>query len=123
MTPGTRLAQARIAHGLSVEGVAQQLKFSPGQIAALEGDRYDELPGVAAVRGMVRGYARLVQVDAAPLLEALRDVVPAPDASRIVARYEEPVPFSDASKRSNVGRSKPAATSWVLTFMLAASAS
>lgn len=102
MTPGACLAQARIAHGLSVEGVAQQLKFSPRQIEALEADRYHELAGIAVVRGMVRGYARLVQLDAEPLLAALKDVVPVPDAGRIVARYHEPVPFSDASKRSNV---------------------
>lgn len=102
MTPGACLAQARIAHGLSVEGVAQQLKFSPRQIEALEADRYHELAGIAVVRGMVRGYARLVHLDAEPLLAALKDVVPVPDASRIVARYHEPVPFSDASKRSNV---------------------
>ena len=102
MLPGACLAQARIAQGLSVEAVAQQLKFSPRQIEALEADRYDQLPGIAVVRGMVRGYARLVGVEAAPLLEALRDAMPAPDAGRIVARYREPVPFSDASKRSNL---------------------
>jgi cytoskeleton protein RodZ len=99
--PGARLAQARGARGLSLESVAQQLKFSPRQIDALEGDRYDELPGIAVVRGMVRGYARLVEMDPAPLLESLKDAVPAPDANRIAARYREPVPFSDASKRSN----------------------
>jgi cytoskeleton protein RodZ len=100
--PGARLAAARIAHGLSIEGVAHQLKFSPRQIEALEGDRYDALPGVAVVRGMVRGYARLVQLDAEPLLEALRDAMPTPDANRIIDRYREPVPFSDGAKRSNV---------------------
>jgi cytoskeleton protein RodZ len=102
MTPGACLAQARVAHGLSVEGVAQQLKFSPRQIEALEADRYHELAGIAVVRGMVRGYARLVHLDAEPLLAALKDVVPVPDAGRIVARYHEPVPFSNASKRSNM---------------------
>jgi cytoskeleton protein RodZ len=100
--PGARLAAARITHGLSIEGVAHQLKFSPRQIEALEGDRYDALPGVAVVRGMVRGYARLVQLDAEPLLEALRDAMPTPDANRIIDRYREPVPFSDGAKRSNV---------------------
>ncbi len=102
LAPGAQLAQARVAHGLTVEGVAQQLKFAPRQIEALEADRYEQLPGIAVVRGMVRGYARLVGMDAAPLLEALRDMVPAPDANQIVARYREPVPFSDVSKRSNV---------------------
>jgi cytoskeleton protein RodZ len=100
--PGARLAEARVARGLSVEGVAQQLKFSPRQIAALEQNRYDALPGVAVLRGMVRGYARLVDLDPEPLLEALKDSVAVPDANRIIARYREPVPFSDGSKRSNV---------------------
>ena len=102
MSPGARLAQARIAHGMTIESIAQQLKFSSRQIDALEGNRYDELPGVAVVRGMVRGYARIVQLDAAPLLEALKTAVPAPDSNRIIARYRQPVPFSDVSKRSNV---------------------
>ena len=101
-TPGERLARARIAYGLSLEGVAQQLKFSPRQIEALEANRYAELPGSTMVRGMVRSYARLVHVDAGPLLEALKESIAAPDADRIVARYREPVPFSDVSKRSNV---------------------
>lgn len=100
--PGACLAEARVAQGLSIEGVAQQLKFSPRQIEALEAGRYDALPGVAVVRGMVRGYARLVQLDAGPLLDALGDSVPTPDANRIIARYQEPVPFSDGAKRSNV---------------------
>jgi len=102
LTPGEQLAQARRANGLSLEGVAQQLKFSPRQIDALEGGRYDELPGRTMVRGMVRSYARLVFLDAGPLLDALNESLAAPDANRIVARYREPVPFSDASKRSNV---------------------
>ncbi len=102
LTLGEQLAQARRANGLSLEGVAQQLKFSPRQIDALEGGRYDELPGWTMVRGMVRSYARLVFLDAGPLLDTLNESLAAPDANRIVARYREPVPFSDASKRSNV---------------------
>jgi len=101
-SPGARLAEARIARGLSVEAVAHQLKFAPRQIVALEQDRYDALPGAAVVRGMLRGYARLVGLEAEPLLDSLRDTVPVPDANRIIARYREPVPFSDGSKRLNV---------------------
>lgn len=99
---GARLAEARTARGLSVEAVAHQLKFAPRQIEALEQDRYDALPGAAVVRGIVRGYARLVDLDPEPLLDSLRESVPVPDANRIIARYREPVPFSDGSKRSNV---------------------
>ncbi|MCG6953136.1 MAG: DUF4115 domain-containing protein [Betaproteobacteria bacterium] len=101
-SPGARLAEARAARGLSVEAVAHQLKFAPRQIVALEQDRFDELPGVTVVRGMLRGYARLVDLDPEPLLASLGDSVSVPDANRIIARYREPVPFSDGSKRSNV---------------------
>jgi len=101
-SPGARLAEARVARGLSVEAVAHQLKFAPRQIVALEQDRFDELPGVTVVRGMLRGYARLVDLDPEPLLASLGDSVSVPDANRIIARYREPVPFSDGSKRSNV---------------------
>ena len=49
---------------------------------------------------MVRSYARLLRIDAAPLLETLADRLAVPDADRLAARYGEPVPFSDGARRS-----------------------
>lgn len=98
--PGALLALARSAQGLSIEDVARQLKFAARQIEALEADRFEVLPGGAAVRGMVRSYARLLRIDAAPVLEAMTDQLQVPDADRLVARYGEPVPFSDGARRS-----------------------
>lgn len=97
---GTMLARARAAQGISIEDVARHLKFAPRQIEALEADRHEALPGAAAVRGMVRSYARLLRIDAAPLLETLADRLAVPDADRLAARYGEPVPFSDGARRS-----------------------
>ncbi|HEY5635751.1 MAG TPA: helix-turn-helix domain-containing protein [Burkholderiales bacterium] len=97
---GALLARARAAQGISIEDVARQLKFAPRQIEALEADRHEVLPGAAAVRGMVRSYARLLRIDAAPLLETLADRLAVPDADRLAARYGEPVPFSDGARRS-----------------------
>lgn len=71
LTVGGMLAAARGERGLSVPEVAQRLKFSTRQIEALEADRYASLPGAAFVRGMVRSYAKLLGLDAAPLLGAL----------------------------------------------------
>ncbi|NJN40517.1 MAG: helix-turn-helix domain-containing protein, partial [Gammaproteobacteria bacterium] len=70
-TPGRILAAARTERGMSVSEVAQRLKFSLRHIEALESDRYDVLPSGPFARGMVRTYARLLGVDAAPLLDAL----------------------------------------------------
>ena len=69
--PGHALAEAREARGLSIDDMAMRLKFAPRQLEALEADRYDQLPGVAIVRGMVRNYARVLDIDAAPLIAEL----------------------------------------------------
>src|SRR5690606_38479834 len=69
--PGRMLAAAREARGVSVDDVAMHMKFAPRQIEALEADQYDQLPGVAIVRGMVRNYARLLEIDADPLIAEL----------------------------------------------------
>ena len=97
---GAELQRAREALGLSVPEVAQQLKFAPRQLEALEQERFDELPGGTFVRGMVRSYARLVRLDPQPLLAVLAGRFHAPDAGQLAARYSQPVPFSDSGRRS-----------------------
>jgi len=70
-TPGAVLAAARQAAGLMPADVAGQLRISLRQLVAIEADRYEELPGAVFVRGFVRNYARLLNLDPAPLLHAL----------------------------------------------------
>lgn len=77
---GSRLRSAREAAGLSFDEVAQALKFSPRQIAALEADDYAALPGATIVRGFVRNYARLLDMDAAALLRQLEATLPSAPA-------------------------------------------
>ena len=97
---GAELKSAREARGLSVSEVAQQLKFAPRQLEALEQERFDLLPGGTFVRGMVRSYARLLKLPAEPLLESIAGRFAAPDANNLAARYSQPVPFSDNARRS-----------------------
>ena len=70
---GAELAAARQALGLEVGDVAQQLKFAPRQIEALEQERFGALPGPTIARGMLRNYARLIKLDADALIERLRE--------------------------------------------------
>jgi cytoskeleton protein RodZ len=95
------LASARQAAGLSIEEAARQLKFAPRQIEALEAGQLQRLPGGTFVRGMVRSYARLLRIDAEPLLAQIAAQVPPPDDERLAHRYRQPVPFSDGARRSN----------------------
>lgn len=100
---GVELKQAREARGLSVEDVAQQLKFAPRQIESLEAERFDRLPGPTIARGMVRNYARLLKLEPEPLLERMSPrVVPAEDPAQLAARFKQPVPFSDSGRRSTL---------------------
>ncbi len=94
-TPGRQLAAARESCGLTVADIARQLKLSSRQIEALETGNYARLPGTVFVRGFIRNYARLVKLDAAPLLEyterQLRPVLqPAPELTPPVD-----IPFSN----------------------------
>ncbi|WP_157314610.1 RodZ domain-containing protein [Chitinibacter sp. GC72] len=73
---GRQLRAAREACGLSIDDVAGQLKLAHRQIEALESEAFDELPSNLFIRGFVRNYARLVSIDAAPLLEYLAGVLP-----------------------------------------------
>jgi cytoskeleton protein RodZ len=49
---------------------------------------------------MVRAYARLLKIDAEPLLGRLADRFDGLDSNRLAARYKQPVPFSDGARKS-----------------------
>lgn len=65
---GKVLAEARERLGLSVAEVARQLRLSPRQIEALEADDHASLPGKTFLRGFLRNYAKVLQLDPEPLL-------------------------------------------------------
>lgn len=69
--PGRMLAQLRAERKLSIADVAQRLKYGVRQIEALEAEEFNKLPGATFVRGMVRGYAKLLDTDPQPLLDEL----------------------------------------------------
>jgi cytoskeleton protein RodZ len=71
MSVGSQLRAAREQLGLSVDDVVSKIKLAPRQITALEADDFKVLPETAFVRGFVRSYAKLLQLDPQPLLDAL----------------------------------------------------
>jgi len=99
-SPGRALAAARADLKLSVADVSQQIKYGVKQIAAIEADDYAKLPGTTFVRGMIRSYAKLVQLDPQPLLADLgRRDIPAPVT--VDLRTSEQEPFVEGGKKSN----------------------
>ena len=68
---GARLAWQRQGAGLSVTDVAASLRLHPNQIRAIEQEDLARLPAPAYVRGFIRSYARMLNIDPAPLLSDL----------------------------------------------------
>jgi len=68
---GEQLRLAREARNLSLGEAAQSLKLAPRQVEALESENWGALPGNTMIRGFVRNYARLLNLDADVLMRAL----------------------------------------------------
>lgn len=94
-SPGPVLRAEREKRGLKVEEVASQMRLSRHQVEALERGDYDALPGAIFVRGFVRNYAKLLQIDPEPLL----DTMARPEES-IVPPKVEGIPFPTGQKSS-----------------------
>jgi len=98
--PGKTLQAQREAMGWSVEQVADQLKLAPRQVVALEAGDYAALPSPAVTRGFVRAYAKLLRIDAAPLVAKIEMNMP-PEAqagatASIPRREQRPASFSQS---------------------------
>ncbi|WP_371324788.1 RodZ domain-containing protein [Dechloromonas sp. ZY10] len=68
---GELLRGGRDAKGLTKADIAQTLKLGVRQVEALERGNWELLPGATFIRGFVRNYARLVQLDSEPLMREL----------------------------------------------------
>ena len=102
------MRQAREARGLSTAQVAASTKIPVRQLAALEAEEYDALPGGIFVRGHIRAAAKAVGLDPADLTEHYQEETrPSPVAAsaptpelaedhgprlRMAAEPEEPKP-------------------------------
>lgn len=96
ISAGVQLATLRQERGWTVEQVASQLNLAARQIQALEDDNYAALPGMVIVRGFIRSYSKVLRVDPAPILAAIKEdtatVVPSvlpPERSPLSASFSE----------------------------------
>jgi cytoskeleton protein RodZ len=116
MSTGARLRDARVAAGLSIDAVAQQLKLAPRQVKALEDDDFALLPGRTFVRGFLRNYARLVRLDADEILASLPDAAATPSLDRPSLTPTTRVMGELPAEMSG----KPSSARWAIPLALAA---
>ena len=87
--PGEVLAARRNELRWTLQEVSQRLKLAPRQITAIEANDFASLPGMASVRGFIRSYAKLLQLDPVPLLEMISNE-PNPAVDPILLRRPLP---------------------------------
>lgn len=76
LSVGTRLRQCREARGLTLEAASEATKITKGYLAALEEDRFQDLPAPAYLQGFIRNYAVYLGMSAEDLLSQLDAVQP-----------------------------------------------
>ncbi|MEK8090685.1 helix-turn-helix domain-containing protein [Thermithiobacillus plumbiphilus] len=93
-TPGTSLRDRRMERGLSLNDVAKRLHLTSDQVQALEQDQYERLPGAVFVRGFIRKYARLLDLDGEELVARLGwhgSAAEAGPSKRVIPNAEGPL--------------------------------
>lgn len=90
------LVKLRDARGFSASLVSSRLRLAPRQIAALETGDWASLPGRTFIRSSLRSYGRLLEVDVAPLLEAIESELPGTDVLKPAPELNRPMPREGA---------------------------
>ncbi len=82
-TFGDTLRQARRARGLSLEDAERETRIPFKYLAALENQEYGSLPTLVYARGILRAYARFLELDPDPLVAQFRPPRPRDDHGAI----------------------------------------
>lgn len=123
VTPGALLQRARETAGMTRDDLGSRLQLHPKTMAALEEDRFEALPEPPFVRGYLRGLAKVLEIDPAPLVEAyeacVRGGAEAPsERSRSAARKaSQAVPESPAKvgpKTTQASRQVAVSPLWIV---------
>lgn len=96
---GEVLQATREAKKLSQQDVSDRLRYSVKQVDALERGAFDLLPDAMITRGFIRNYARLLEIDAVPLLDLYRQLSPAQSPSLLAVNPSmQPVQLTKDNK-------------------------
>ena len=88
--PGQQLKRARELKEISTDMVAQRLRLDIKFVHAIDNDDYTPFPAAAYVRGYLRGYARMVDLNADQIITAYDQI--AGEAPSLEPYVSQPVP-------------------------------
>lgn len=72
--PGEYLRQLRLVQKRELADVARELNMAERQVIALESDDYKVLPEPTFIKGYYRAYAKLLGIDATPLINRFNEI-------------------------------------------------
>lgn len=90
---GERLRQARLDQRLSEHDVAMLLKVPARKVAAMESERWDELPEAPYARGFLRNYAKLLRLDPNSLIAEIDTHLGVPQSASLDLPQTLATPF------------------------------
>jgi cytoskeletal protein RodZ len=106
-TFGDKLRQHREHRGLSIEAISASTKIGTRMLAAIEDERFDQLPGGVFNKGFIRAYARQVGLNedetVADYLTALRESqIQSQTAVPNFRKENRPAPLADLPPRKDI---------------------
>lgn len=117
---GASLAKARAAQGLSVHDVGARLKVPAQKVDAIESGDVDALPDLTFAKGLMRAYARLLQVDIDSLLARFHAQA-APPAPEVAIRRQGSLNASfDDRRRFRSSGTSGSGGRWIWLALVAA---
>jgi len=80
---GTRLKEARIAKGYSLEDLQDLTKIQKRYLSGIENGKFDMMPGPFYVRAFIKQYAEAVDLNPDEMLELYKKEVPEPESEPV----------------------------------------
>lgn len=89
--PGSLLRRERTSRGMSIHQVVEATRIQGYLIEAIEKEKWDELPSPVFVKGFMRGYARVLELDEQKVINLYNNVIGTqpPEQERPLTETEE----------------------------------
>ncbi len=108
--PGDRLQAARISIGLTLEDVASKMHLSAAILGSLEANDFEEITAPIFVKGYLRSYARIVNLDEEDIIKQY---------SLYYTHNDPPISStSNASPEINSDDARVKGTTWLIIVIL-----
>ena len=105
--PGDRLQAARISKGMTIEEVASKMHLSTGILNSLEDNHFDDITAPIFVKGYLRAYSRLVNLNEDDIIQQY-----------LTYYMDGDPPISSTSNTSPEINSEDSRVKWITYFVI-----